>query len=118
MSDIDLTPPRKDEHFLEYWEVLIEDVRHRENLKPSHLLQLRVLCELYTQYDRIQTVLDENGYTYEVDSPKHGWQIKPRPEVVMVKSVLAEIRAYSGMLGLRLVKDTHNTKEQEKDEWD
>jgi len=120
LIQIDLTPPRKDEQFLEYWEVFIEDIRHRENLKPSHLTQLRFLCEICIHYDKVNVILEEHGYTYDVVSERNGAQLKPRPEVTILKGLLTEIRAYSNMLGLQLVKDNESTKKEEKivDEWE
>lgn len=117
--ELDFSPPSKSEDFLEYWEAFLPDIKERDNLKTSHLVQLRILCELYVRYDQLAAIIDENGYTFISEGGRNGDQVKARPEVQILGKTISEIRAYSQMLGLQLVKDTAVTKkEKDEDEWD
>lgn len=105
-NTINFTCPRKeDEKFSRYWEIFVEDIQHRENIKKSHLLQLEVLCDLMLEYDTLKEEIKIYGRVY-ISVGRNGEQVKLRPEVTQMNRVVAEIRAYSAMLGLRLVKDT------------
>lgn len=103
--------------FTEYWEELLPDIEGRENLKPSHLQQLRVLCDLYVEYDCLQAIIDMEGRTYW-STGRNGDQLKPRPELALLKSTISEIRNYSKMLGLVLFKDSKTTSGDEEDKDD
>ena len=103
--------------FTEYWEELLPDIQGRENLKPSHLQQLRVLCDLYVEYDQLQAIIELEGRTYW-STGRNGDQLKPRPEVSLLARATAEIRNYSKMLGLVLYKDTKATNVEEEDDDD
>lgn len=117
MTELKYKNPRPDHAgFTEYWEELLPDVQDRENLKPSHLQQLRVLCDLYVEYDHLQSIIDIEGRTYW-STGRNGDQLKPRPEVLLLKGVIGEIRNYSKMLGLVLYKDT-KTNEGDKEDAD
>jgi phage terminase small subunit len=100
--------------FIEYWEELLPDIQDRDNLKPSHLQQLRVLCDLYVEYDQLQAIISIEGRTYW-STGRNGDQLKPRPEVQLMARTISEIRNYSKLLGLCLYKDT-KTNEPEEDE--
>jgi phage terminase small subunit len=116
MSQISLEPPKESsEAFLTYWNMFIGDVSERENLKNSHLYQLRILCDMCVEYDELKEVLVLQGRTYESHG-RNGTQVKLNPEVAHMKSIITEIRNYSRMLGITLVKDTKITKKQETGE--
>lgn len=103
--ELDLTPPNNKPNFVRYWNMYLADINNRENLKPSHLQQIKILCDLSVEYDTLLTLIDFHGRTYESEG-RNGTQIKLRPEVQQLNRVLSEIRAYSSLLGIKLLKDT------------
>ena len=113
---IDKKAPKKDKKFIEYWNLYIEDVCGRDNVKPGHLKQLELLCDMYVEYETLSDILIFEGYTYDNHGGRNGDQLKLRPEVQQLNRVRSEIRAYSVMLGLALVKDTAKTK-KDSEEW-
>lgn len=108
--ELDFTPPRESEAFVKYWNTFLIDVRERDNLKPSHLFQLRVLCDLFVEYDELHEVIDLVGRSYESHG-RNGSQYKIRPEVARMTQVVAQIKDYCKGLGIQLVKDTATTKD-------
>lgn len=113
MEIIDKYPcPSEKESFKHYWNMYLPDIKYRDNLKPSHLHQLKILCDLSVEYDEITTILREDGRTYESDG-RNGFQIKLRPEVQQLNRVVGFIRDYFKLLGIELTKDTKITKEEE-----
>lgn len=115
-SDIRNFPSPKplNKGFTQYWDLFLQDIQERENLKKSHLMQLRVLCDQCVEYDELQEVILLEGRTY-ISEGRNGNQVKLRPEVAQLSKCIVEIRNYSKMLGLVLVKDNAmtNTKEDE-----
>ncbi len=105
--------PSSDEKFTEYWNTFLPDISDRENLKKSHLIQLRILCMQIVEMDELSEFLMLNGRTYE-SFGRNGLQIRSRPEIQLLKTCVAEIRNYCKMLGLVLVKDTKMTNEDEE----
>lgn len=103
--------------FIYYWDMYLEDIKERDNLKMSHLQQLKVLCDLSVEYDELREILVLQGRTFESEG-RNGYQIKMRPEVAQLNRVVSEIRNYSKILGLVLVKDTATTKEEEPNDFD
>ena len=117
MSDKKYTYPKDSLMTAEdYWEVFIEDVVQRENFKESHLQQLKVLCQIYVRYDTLSQWIDDNDYTYETMG-QSGLQFKEHPNVGVWKKSLAEIRSYSRVLGLLLIKDKANKPAEESNPW-
>jgi phage terminase small subunit len=100
-----------------YWEMFVGDLENRDNLKPSHLYQLKILCDLCVEYDEIKELLNLQGRTYE-STGRNGTQIKLHPEVQQLNKIITEIRNYSKMLGIQLVKDTTSTKEPEENDFE
>jgi hypothetical protein len=98
------SPKPQDVEFTYYWNSVIPDVQERENLKFSHLQQIKVLCSLFVTLDEIDAELEFTGKTYE-SVGRNGTQIKIHPLVALQKSTIAEIRSYSNILGLVLVED-------------
>jgi hypothetical protein len=119
MSELKYKSPKPDKQsFNYYWGLFLPDVQDRENLKPSHLQQLRILCDLSVEYDELQEIIDIEGRTY-VSVGRNGEQIKLRPEIAQMNRVVSEIRNYSKMLGLVLVKDTKfNDDDKPKNEFE
>jgi hypothetical protein len=117
MSILEKYPsPSNKESFKRYWEMYLPDIKDRENLKRSHLQQLRILCDMSVEYDELCDILDLEGRTYE-SVGRNGLQIKLRPEVQQLNKVVTEIRNYSKMLGLILAKDLVSTKEEEENDF-
>lgn len=120
MNEIELkypSPKPDKKSFNHYWAMFLPDVHDRENLKSSHLNQLRILCDLSVEYDELQDIIDLEGRTY-LSTGRNGDQIKLRPEIQQLNRCVAEIRNYSKMLGLVLVKDTKMNDKDEKNEFD
>ena len=111
--------PRQDKKvFTTYWDQYLVDIKDRQNLKPAHLLQLKILCDLAVEYDQLVEIVDIYGRTYESEG-RNGLQIKLRPEIAQLKVCQAEIRNYSKVLGLVLERDTALTNaEKESNEFD
>jgi hypothetical protein len=101
--------------FKYYYDIFIADVEDRDNFRESHRLQVEMLADLCVERDKLKTIIDECGYTFFSEG-RNGRQEKRRPEVDQYNKVISEIRAYSRMLGLLLVKD--NGIVEESDEWD
>lgn len=117
-TELKFASPRPDkESFNHYWEMFLPDIQDRENLKPSHLQQLRILCDLSVEYDELQEILDLEGRTYISDG-RNGQQIKLRPEVQQMNRCVSEIRNYSKILGLVLFKDTKTNDNEDKNEFE
>lgn len=110
------SPRREDKIFTKYWELFIEDVASRDNFKLGHLQQLEILCDLYVSYHDLSQIIKSDGYTFENEG-RHGAQLKPHPCVALRYKTLAEIRQYSKMLGITLVKD-QNSGDDEKGVWE
>ena len=111
------SPKPKKESFTAYWDSFVPDIQDRDNLKSSHLNQLRVLCDLWVEYDELLEIIDLEGRTY-VSTGRNGDQIKLRPEIQQLAKCVAEIRNYSKMLGLILVKDAKMTDKEDDNEFD
>ena len=132
-EDFDINdPPSADKYYLLYpppttsrfsshplyqqkWKMFLPDIAVRNNFKQGHLSQLDILCRLYVELEELEVAIKKHGYTYDSIS-KNGVTIKPRPEVTQKNRVLSEIRNYSKILGLLLVKDTTFTDPAEKDD--
>lgn len=108
--------PKKGLIFKARWDEFVEDVTKRENFKPGHLQQLSILCDLYEEYAILLEDVKREGYTYE-SVGRNGTQFKPRPEVVQMNRVRADIRNFSKTLGLLLVKDTSTNADADENEW-
>ena len=117
MSELKTIRNPKPDHagFTEYWEETLPDIQGRENLKPSHLQQLRILCDLLVDYDQMQAIIEVEGRTY-MSTGRNGDQLKLRPEVQQLNRVISEIRNYSKMLGLMLYKDTTTTNNDDQED--
>ncbi len=110
-------PRPEDATFVKYWDMFLEDVRHRDNIKRSHLVQLEVLCDLMIEYEILKEEIKIHGRVY-YSVGRNGDQCKLRPEVTQLNRVFSEIRNYSRMLGLVLVKDTTSSEKEDVNEFD
>jgi len=117
MTDLDLTSPRGDKTFTLYWNRFIGDIKDRPNLKPSHLWQLQVLCDLCVEYDELREIISLTGRTYSNGAGRNGDQLKLTPEVVQLNKVIGEIRHYSNMLDLVLYEDKKVKEEEDTNEF-
>jgi hypothetical protein len=111
------SPKSEKRSFTIYWDSFIEDIKDRENLKPSHLFQLRVLCDLCVEYDELHEILNIEGRTYE-SIGRNGKQIKMKPEVGQLSRIITQIKDYSKMLGLVLYKDKKTNDGEDTNEFD
>ena len=108
--------PRKDEQFKAYWHKMIDKVVERDNFHQSHLEQLRLLCDLFVDYDNLTQFVKENGWTYETCG-RSGNLVKEYPQVSLRNKCFLEIRNYLKMLDIVLVKD-NTQKEEDCTDWD
>ena len=110
--------PSLNSRFIMHWGNLIQDVYERDNFKTSHLHTLKILVDLYMDYDTCRDMLNMHGYTYESEG-RNGVQIKKRPEADMLAGHIKDIAAFSKLLGITLHKDI-KTKDPSagKSEWD
>lgn len=114
---LNLDSPRSGEEFKRYWNRFIHDISDRPNLKPSHLWQLQVLCDLCVEYDELREIISLTGRTCDNGGGRNGSIIRPTAEYLMLQKVIVEIRNYSKMLDLVLMPDTKTTKEEEHNEF-
>ncbi len=108
--------PSNDPTFIKYWEKFYDDVVERDNFKAGHLEQLAILCQLFCDFYLLNEEIKKTGFTYETISERYGNQIKVNPACTQRDKVLSEIRQYSKLLGLLLVKDT-KLNDEAQDEW-
>ena len=120
MNDsLDTSPPKKDKEFIRLWSINLPDVLARENVKQGHLIHLEILCDMYVESKKLTDDISFNGYVYDTGEGRNGQQSKIRPEVLQLNKLRSEIRAFSQMLGLTLVKDTLKTKgtSEKEEKW-
>ncbi len=111
-----IASPKSDKYFKRFWDMYIDDVADRENYKKGHLSTLELLCDMLVEYEKLTSIIDLSGYTYDSDG-RHGIQVKVRPEVSQLNQCRGHIAVYTKMLGLVLAKDKQNAAGEEKDEW-
>lgn len=93
------------------WRLYVEDITNRENFAKHHLLQLETLCKLYQEVEDLEESLKITGTSIE-NHGRYGLQVRSHPDVLQKNKCLAEIRAYTKMLGLGISK---NEKEDDDD---
>lgn len=108
--------PSADIQFKKYWKKFLPKVMERDNFHESHLEQLNILCNLYSEYHKLNEFILTNGYSYESDG-RYGESRREYPEVKIFQKVTAEIRHYSKILGLILNKDSATKEREDADEW-
>ncbi len=110
-------PPKRDPLFRTKWMRFIDNISRRENFNKAHLDSLEILCDLYVEYETLQTFLRVNGRSY-LSVGRSGEVWKFYPEMGQLARVQAQIKEYTKMLGLLLKKDHGNESDAEKGEWD
>ena len=109
-------PPIKGREFAKYWNQFAPMLLTRANYTDAHLKNLEILCRLYTEYDQLTEIIHKEGYTYSSDG-RYGLQIRTRPEVTERKNTMIEIRQYTRLLGIVLVKDDSVNSDEDGFEW-
>lgn len=97
-------PPRKNKIFREKWGLFIDNVTSRKNFHLGHLETLRILCDLFVEYEDLKSFLAENGQSYCAVG-RQGEQWKMYPHVQQLNRVKESISVYSRMLDLIVKKD-------------
>ena len=114
---MDLSSPRNTKDFKMYWDRFIGDIKDRPNLKPSHLWQLQILCDLCVEYDELREIVSITGRSVSNGGGRNGDTLRPAPEYLMMQKVIVEIRNYAKMLDLILVPDSKTKDEEEENEF-
>jgi hypothetical protein len=117
LSDHKFPPPKKHPTFQKVWFQSIDSITNRENFKVTHLNTLEILCDLFAEYDELTTFIRKNGRSYK-SVGRSGIVWRFYPEVGQIKSVQAQIRDYTKLLGLLLKKDNSIESGAETDNWD
>jgi hypothetical protein len=117
MAELNYESPRNNPSFKRYWDNFVGDIKDRPNIKPSHLWQLTVLCDLCVEYDDLREIIALTGRTVSNGGGRNGDISRLTPEVVQLNKVLSEIRNYSRMLGLILVEDKKTKSDEEENEF-
>jgi len=109
--------PKKGKIFKKHWDIFLDSITERENFHKSHLKQLEILCQLYVDYHKLTKFVEENGFSF-ITVGRYGSTSRPHVETQLMTKVLAEIRAYSKLLGIILVKDATISEDENESEWD
>lgn len=98
-------PPKKNQVFRKTWMGFIDNVTSRVNFKPSHLLTLEILCDLYVELESLNQFLRTNGMSFKVITIA-GETRRMYPEVAQRDKVRSQIYSYSKQLDLFPKKDS------------
>jgi phage terminase small subunit len=99
--------------FMKNWKVYWKDIRDRENLKESHLLQLAEMCDLCVERDEIALEIKEDGRMIYDKTGK-----RANPLTATKNQTITSILKYHKLLGLSLYEDkAKNEAEEEASEW-
>lgn len=109
-------PPKRNPIFRSKWMRFIDNVTRRENFNIAHLDSLEIICDLYVEYDELQSFVRVNGRSY-LSVGRSGEVWKFYPEVQQLNRVQAQIKEYSKMLGLLLKRDHSSESDGEEEEW-
>ena len=101
--------------FFKYWKMFVKDIAKRINFQEGMLKNLEILCSLYQEYEELQAMIKEDGYTVK-NTGRYGDQLKTHPAITQRNKVLSEIRQYSSALNL-LPSSEKAKPEGKKDEW-
>lgn len=104
LTDHPYPPPRKNKIFRDKWALFIDNVTGRKNFHVGHLETLRILCDLFVEYEDLMEFLIEHGNSY-CSIGRQGEQWKMYPQVVQLNRVKESIQQYSKLLDLILKKD-------------
>lgn len=100
-------PPRKHKIFRDKWALFIDNVTGRKNFHMGHLETLRILCDLFVEYEDLRAFLAQHGQSYCAVG-RQGEQWKMYPHVQQLNRVKESISVYSRMLDLIAKKDEGN----------
>jgi phage terminase small subunit len=110
-------PRPSDEAFTFYWDIMLPDLEKNASLNPGHLLQFKVLCDAYCQYDKLKEKVDEEG-TVLVKINAQGESFVPNPNVTQLNKITDMILKYSKALGLLIAKsEIKSEATEEEDDW-
>lgn len=98
------------------WRVGLPQIASRKNFTAIHVEQLKLLCGLFADVEKLNNTLATEGMTYESVTDKGGRQIKPHPAIVVRDKTLVSIKEYTRMLHLNLEK-IDIIKDDGKKEW-
>lgn len=90
--------------FIHFWEQFSPDLALRINLKESHYQQLKLLCDQMVEYELLNRIVKNVGYTYDVQD-----RILERPEIKLKSKALENIVKYSRLLNIEPFKDSTTT---------
>lgn len=107
--------PKKGKEFKKYWDLLLPQIKARDNFNENHLNQLEILCDLYLEYSTLTLFIKDNGYSFTTEG-RYGMSSRPHVEVNFRSKVMAEIRAYTKLLDLVIDKAITDPEDPE-DEW-
>ena len=107
------SPPNKSDTFRKYWRIFIPQIVERKKFFKGHRELVIILCDLYTEYHKLTSFIEENGYS-KVTVGRYGEQIKKWPEVEQHNFVIKEIRAIMKDLELKLSSENQPKDNGEK----
>ena len=117
-------PPVKTKEFSDYWFKFVRACGDNPSFGIHQLKNIEILCNLYTEYDRMTYELDvyfeENAGYSVVSHGRYGTQHRPHPIIGERKGVLGEIRQYTKMLAIELKPlkvEPPEEKDPEADQW-
>jgi hypothetical protein len=114
-------PENADAEFIKFWLLYLPGIVERDNYRPLHLQQLRILCQLLITEEKLFNILDAAGTLYETEN-KHGEKLfHTRPEVKQLYDCRKQIMEYQKMMGLLLTKGNQPTGTKAKgleSEWE
>lgn len=110
-------PRPEDAAFTFYWNTMLPELEKNSSLNDTHLLQFKVLCDAYCQYDTLKEKVDEEG-TVLLKTSNHGESFIMNPHVVQLNKTIDNILKYSKALCLLLAKsEIKNDAVEEDDDW-
>lgn len=107
--------PIKNKEFNHYWERFIPVISEKDGFDESCLKNVEIICSLYVTFDELSTYLTENSLIIE-NHTRYGLQVKPNPALGERAKVVAEIRHYSKLLGMK-ISPTPQEEDGLHDEW-
>jgi phage terminase small subunit len=112
MTDLKRNPRPKDLTFTRYWEILVPRLEEQNKVTKENLLKLKVLCDLYSEYEDLKTIIKVAGYTVDNGGGRNGTFERLRPEVTQKNKVVDQIKAYTfDIFGKVLFAETEEENE-------
>ncbi len=82
------------------WKMLVKDLTALHVLSPQDGAALKMLAVTYARWERLVTVLREEGHVYRTKSKSGVSMIRPRPEVVLERRAFQQFNILAGKFGL------------------